>query len=250
MAAPFLALVLVALGAFLAGAFLAGAFLAIFLVFFSAFLTTFLGLAALTTLGLEAFTALGLTAFGLLAFTGLAGEATGAGEAATGAGAGAGATGAAGAGVALVAGLALVGLAGLDLGVCLDYVISECYSRPLCGFGHFNDYRWQMLFSSFIIRKNTKCNLIGYIWRRADGWALRGCAWGEWASRELPRRAGGHSNACADTGKVLRVGRWCGHIAHHAHHFRAHQKLSPRSTLPPASLASLPSSISKYYNRH
>lgn len=247
MAAPFLALALGALAGFLAGAFLAGAFLAIFLVFFSAFLATFLGLATLATLGLEAFTALGLTAFGLLAFAGFAGEATGAGEAATGAGAGAGATGA---GVALGAGLALGALAGLDLGVCLDYVISECYSRPLCGFGHFNDYRWQMLFSSFIIRKNTKCNLIGYIWRRADGWALRGCAWGERASCELPRRAGGHSNACADTAGVLPAGQWCGHITHHAHHFGAHRKRSPRSTLPAASRLSLPSSISKYYNRH
>lgn len=154
------------------------AFLAIGLVFFSAFLAAaFLGLAAL---GLAALTALGLAALaalaGFAAFAGLAGDAAGAGGATTGAGAGAGA-GAAGAGVlALGVGLVLVGLAALALGVCLDYVIMMSYSRSLSCFCHFNDYRGRSIFSSFIIPKNTKCNLIGYIKGGSDWWAGR-CLW-------------------------------------------------------------------------
>ena len=152
------------LAAFLAGAaffaaFFAGAFLTIFLVF-SAFLATFLGLAALglalAALTLGAFA--GLTALAgvlaLAAFAGLAGEA-GAGGATTGAGV---ATG-----VALAGALALVALVALGLTGVLDYVIMMSYSRSLCCFGHCINYKGHLLFFSFIIPKNTKCNLIGYI---------------------------------------------------------------------------------------
>lgn len=134
------------LAAFLAGAaffaaFFAGAFLTIFLVF-SAFLATFLGLAALglalAALTLGAFA--GLTALAgvlaLAAFAGLAGEA----GAATTAGAG-GATG-----VALAGALALVALVALGLTGVLDYVIMMSYSRSLCCFGHCINYKGHLLF--------------------------------------------------------------------------------------------------------